>query len=304
LVIDPYREACSTRTRISRWSGIGPKPAAIPALDLQHPFLFTGFDEAPATVREALAHSLAATGCAYIGRRPLPQLGSADGEDTAIPWLQLLAGKDQPDPRAHAIVHVLGEAFEAVCCERQFAGQLIGMTTTAALLPQTIPYALDRQMDLLLLDGSKGIENLAAEKAGHPELTVIRDALSLLRKLNKEEEIALLYFGGMRTGTDVAKILAFNCLGAVFGTAMGFALGGSGSGPHMQYDANLDRVQLQNAGTNWIRATAQETAIIARCTGKTDVHNLEPEDTRCISLVTAESLGLPLASGQSRRERF
>jgi len=33
--------------------------------------------------------------------------------------------------------------------------------------------------------------------------------------------------------------------------------------------------------------------------GKTNVHNLEPEDMRSITLATAAALGLPLASGKS-----
>jgi hypothetical protein len=37
-----------------------------------------------------------------------------------------------------------------------------------------------------------------------------------------------------------------------------------------------------------------------RCTGKTDIHNLEPEDVRSISLVTAEATGLPLAGANPR----
>ena len=32
-----------------------------------------------------------------------------------------------------------------------------------------------------------------------------------------------------------------------------------------------------------------------RCTGKTDIHNLEPEDLRAISVATAEATGIPLA---------
>jgi hypothetical protein len=55
---------------------------------------------------------------------------------------------------------------------------------------------------------------------------------------------------------------------------------------------------------NWIGATAQEAAIIARCTGKTNVHNLEPEDMRTITLAAHRDLGIPLASGQQRREAF
>ena len=34
--------------------------------------------------------------------------------------------------------------------------------------------------------------------------------------------------------------------------------------------------------------------MMARCTGKTDIHNLEPEDLRSISLATARAAGIPL----------
>ncbi len=38
--------------------------------------------------------------------------------------------------------------------------------------------------------------------------------------------------------------------------------------------------------------------------GKTNVHNLEPEDMRTISLATSEALGIPLAAGQGARGYF
>jgi hypothetical protein len=37
---------------------------------------------------------------------------------------------------------------------------------------------------------------------------------------------------------------------------------------------------------------------MARCTGKTDVHNLEPEDLRSITLPTAQATGIPLAGAR------
>ena len=35
--------------------------------------------------------------------------------------------------------------------------------------------------------------------------------------------------------------------------------------------------------------------MMARCTGKTDLHNIEPEDLRALTLATAEATGLPVA---------
>ncbi|MFQ5426265.1 MAG: hypothetical protein ACE5EV_04205, partial [Gaiellales bacterium] len=45
----------------------------------------------------------------------------------------------------------------------------------------------------------------------------------------------------------------------------------------------------------FLRALAAEASIMPRCTGKTDIHNIEPEDLRAITLATAKATGLPLA---------
>ena len=34
--------------------------------------------------------------------------------------------------------------------------------------------------------------------------------------------------------------------------------------------------------------------MMARCCGKTDLHNIEPEDLRALTLATSESTGIPL----------
>ena len=36
----------------------------------------------------------------------------------------------------------------------------------------------------------------------------------------------------------------------------------------------------------------------ARCTGKTDVRNIEPEDLRAITLASARAFGVPLAGAK------
>ena len=47
-----------------------------------------------------------------------------------------------------------------------------------------------------------------------------------------------------------------------------------------------------------LQAMSTEASIMARCTGKTDVHNLEPEDLRSITLPTAAATGIPLAGAR------
>ncbi|MFP4350493.1 MAG: glutamate synthase-related protein [Desulfococcaceae bacterium] len=297
LVIDPYREACSTKTRISRWIGMGESDQNGPFLDLEHPFLATGFDDAPVRVRQALARALAAIGCGYVGRKPL--------SDANHPvWLQLVGEKELPHPEAAGLVYPIGNPFHPVKAERLHSDQLVGLAVSGSVLPKAIPYALERELDFLILDGTAGILSSDSELSTPPDLTVMRDAIRILRKMNREEDIALIHFGGMRSGTDVAKALAINCRAAVFGTAMALAMGGNVENGRLAYPKNRTVEEMEKAAVNWIKGTVQETAIIARCTGKTNVHNLEPEDMRSITLATSKAFGIPLASGQVRREGF
>lgn len=302
LVIDPYREACSTRTRISRAIEIGEAPKAARSVEIEQPFLFAGFDEAPANVRQALAGALGATGCGYVGRKPLTAGNHADHPS---PWLQLVAEGDRPDPGASGLIYIISEDnLRPEAMMRLKPDQLLGLAVKGAGLSKALPWAVEQKLDLLLLDGGGGIETPWIELTAVPDLTVMRDAIRMLRKLSMEEEIALVNFGGMRSGTDVAKALAVNCTASVIGAALGFAAGGVQDGDNMVFPEDATTEDLQASMINWIKATAQETAIIARCTGKTNVHNLEPEDMRTITLAANRDLGIPLASGQRKREEF
>jgi glutamate synthase domain-containing protein 2 len=304
LVIDPYREACCTTTAISRWMDVGQRPAGIPCLTLAEPFLVTGFDDASAKVRQGLAVGLAAKGCGYVGRRPLVRRGEESSGGKPLKWLQLIGDADAPERAADGLIFICGEDFSKQSIRRLRDDQLLGMIVTAPILATAIPYALEHQLDCLVLDGTAGIGQPWIELQAAPDLTVWRDAIAVLRGLGKEEEIALVSFGGMRSGTDVAKALAVNCHAAVFGVAAGLAMGGVIEDRRMVFPDDVEPDVLAAAVKNWIQATSQETAIIARCTGKTSVHNLEPEDMRSISIATAKATGIPLASGEVKRDWF
>ena len=182
--------------------------------------------------------------------------------------------------------------------------QVLGLCVRTNDVIQSLDFALENKLDLMILDQSKGLQEDWVELSSSPDLTLMRDAVHYLRSIGKEEEIALVNFGGMRSGTDVAKALAYNCTASIFGTAMGIALGGEINNHSMEFKKELTDQELCEAAVKWIRGTAQETAIIARCAGKTNVHNLEPEDMRAITLAASKALSLPLASGPLKREDF
>ena len=282
LVIDPYREACRIGTTVG-------------GTDLALPFMVTGFDDAPAEVRAAVGRGIAEADASYLGMQPL-------GEGAR--WFQLVVpGQIAPSADAAGLIHALGHRFTPVEATAAAEGQVLGLSVSSpAVLEEAIPHALDAGFDMLLLDGSAGLGAPWAELRGAPDLTILRDAVAILRRLDREEEIDLVYFGGVRSGTDAAKVIALGTVAVVLGVAVGLAAGGAITGAH-ELAFSADRSdEDRTAGTvNILKATASEASMMARCTGKTNLQNVEPEDLRALTVATATATGIPLAGTRSIR---
>ena len=72
------------------------------------------------------------------------------------------------------------------------------------------------------------------------------------------------------------------------------AAGGELRGQSLEFTSNFDADDRTTAVANLIRANAGEASMMARCTGKTALHNIEPEDLRAISLTTSRQTGVPM----------
>ena len=280
LVIDPYREACRVDFDLGG------------RMRLEHPFLVTGFDGTPREVRTAVARGLSEAQGVYLGTGQLP------GEEE-VPWIQLLVGGgDGADPGAAGFVQPFAADRPAPTgLERLAEDQLLGLAVSSARdLEAALAHALERGLDLLLLDGTGGLAAGAwPELRGAPDLGLLRDAVAILRRLDREEEVDLVWFGGVRSGTDAAKLVGLGAVAMVLGVSTGIAAGGRISGDSLVFEAGLGTDERAEAVANLIRANTGEASMMARCTGKTDLHNIEPEDLRALTLATAESAGLPLA---------
>ena len=278
LVIDPYREAC----KISSSIGAG--------LSMSHPFIVTGFDHSPDQVRQAVAEALAQSDCPYLGRKPLTNNNR---------WWQLINGTDKASAQAEAVLYPSTVMADAAArrVDNQTSGLYVSSTSE---LEHAIELGLAHGFDLLLLDGSGSILSPWSELRSAPDFCLLRDAIVILRKLDREEEIDLIWFGGVRSGTDAAKVLGMGAVAVVQGAAIGMAVGGEIHNQSLTFSSSFDDEDRTSAVVNLLRANSGEASMMARCTGKTALHNIEPEDLRAISLVTSRQTGIPMAGTQSR----
>ncbi len=279
LVIDPYREACKVSTDLGNGR-----------MDIALPFFVAGFDDVPVNVQEGIARGISGTSAGYIGRRRV-------GPD--IPWMQVVGGQaSEASPDAEALVYECGNRWRSpVSLNRLHENQLLGIAVAPGDdLESAVRYGLDNQFDLLVLAGNGRLTDNWSELSGSPDLSLMRDTISLLRQLNMEEEIDILWHGGLRSGTDAAKMIAMGAKSLVIGMPIALAAGGEILGEReIRFAPDLTVDERAQAVANILKSISGESSMMARCTGKTNLHNLEPEDLRALTLATAQATGLHIA---------
>lgn len=170
------------------------------------------------------------------------------------------------------------------------------------------------------------------EHAGIPTLPAVRLAAEALREIEKLHEVQLIVSGGIRSGADVAKALALGATAVSIGVAAMIALGCNGSSYRQDgrdHDATDEYTSLGTApgfchhchtglcpvgvttqdpalesrldpsvGARWVAnylgAMTMELTALARACGKSNVHNLEPEDLAALTVEAAAMAKVPL----------
>lgn len=181
--------------------------------------------------------------------------------------------------------------------------------------------------DVVVVDGMEGgtaaSPEILQDHTGIPTLAAIVEARRALEDLGLYGEVQLIAAGGIRSGIDVAKALALGADACYIGTAALIALNcnrplfledyaalgaAPGSCHHChtgrcpvgittQDPALMARLPVDEAAdrvANFLTAMTLEVQMIARACGKANVHDLDPDDLRALTIEAAAITRIPL----------
>jgi glutamate synthase domain-containing protein 2 len=191
-----------------------------------------------------------------------------------------------------------------------------------------VKLAVKAGADVVVIDGMEGgtgaSPELLQEHTGIPTLAAVCEARAALEDVKAYGQVQLIIAGGIRHGSDAAKALALGADAVYVGTAALIALncnkpehiddyralgtepgychhchtGRCPVGITTQDPELMSRLPIEPAAqrvANWFHATVSEIQILSRACGKSDVHDLEPEDLRALTLEASMIAGVPLA---------
>ena len=198
----------------------------------------------------------------------------------------------------------------------------------ACRVPDDVKLAAKAGADVIVLDGMEGGTGASPEAlldhTGIPTLAAVCEAVAALREMSLEGQVNLIVSGGIRTGVDAAKAIALGADAVSIGTAALIALncnrnvfvedyerlgtlpgachhchtGACPVGIATQDPRLEERLVLDEAAErveNFLNSMTMELQMMARACGKSNVHDLEPEDMRALTIEAAMITGVPLA---------
>jgi glutamate synthase domain-containing protein 2 len=181
--------------------------------------------------------------------------------------------------------------------------------------------------DVVVVDGMEGgtaaSPEILQDHTGIPTLAAIVEARRALEDLGLYGEVQLIAAGGIRSGVDVAKALALGADACYIGTAALIALncnrplyledyealgaqpgachhchtGRCPVGITTQDPELMARLPIDEAAervANFLTAMTLEAQMIARSCGKANVHDLDPDDLRALTVEAAAITRIPL----------
>lgn len=190
-----------------------------------------------------------------------------------------------------------------------------------------VKLAVKAGADVVVVDGMQGgtgaSPDLLLEHTGIPTLAAVVEARAALLDMGVAGEVQLIISGGIRSGADAAKALALGADAVSIGTASLIALNCNaplyledyhklGTEPghcHMCHTgrcpvgittqdpelmARLPIAPAADRVANFLNAMTLEIQMLARACGKANVHDLDPDDLRALTLESSLITGIPL----------
>jgi methylamine---glutamate N-methyltransferase subunit C len=198
----------------------------------------------------------------------------------------------------------------------------------ASRVSDDVKLAVKAKADVIVVDGMEGgtgaSPDVLLDHTGIPTLSAVTEAAHALDDLKVLGEIQLVVSGGIKNGVDAAKalalgadavsigtaaLIALNCNAPIFkedyqklGVEPGFChhchtgrcpVGVTTQDPELEARLVLD--EAADRVFNFVTAMTMEMQMMARACGKSDVHHLEAEDMRALTIEASMITGIPLA---------
>ena len=218
-------------------------------------------------------------------------------------------GQDVHSPPAHPDIFNIDDLKKKVKWLRQVTGgKPIIIKLGAGDVENDVKLALKAEPDAIAVDGMEGgtgaAPRIMLDDFGIPTLSAVVKAKKAMGNAKQE----LIVAGGLNKGADVAKALAlgadavymaFPCLIAMGCLYCGQCFRGKCPVGITTQDEELrEKLNVDDASkniANFLTACAEEVKMAAAACGKRNVHQLNREDLRSLSLLVREVTGVPLA---------
>lgn len=197
----------------------------------------------------------------------------------------------------------------------------------ASRVADDVKLAVKAGCDVIVLDGAEGgtaaSPDILMDHTGIPTLAAVVEARHALQEIGMDGVVQLVVSGGIHGGVDAAKALALGADAVSIGTAALIALNCNrplyvedyhalGTEPYACHHCHTGRCpvgittqdpelvkrlpvdEASDRVVNFINSMTMEIQMLARACGKNNVHDLEPEDLRALTLEASFITGIPV----------